>query len=172
MTEAGERTPADAPRVAGHCVVCNAMVVRMPDGSCPNGHAAGAVTGHIALAEGAPLPELPRFNWGAFLIPPVWGVAHGLWAGVFFLPLWAFVDNAIRGTQGRALWMQALAWGTLVGTLTFQYEYARTANRLVWRRAAERMDLEHYVRRERIWAIGGVVVVATLAGWVGTYLSR
>lgn len=171
---AGSGPSADAARarLVGHCIVCNAMVERREDGSCPAGHSPVAVAGSIELAPGEPLPRFPKFNWGAFLIPPIWGVAHGLWAGVFFLPLWAFVDSAIRSTVGRAIWMQVVAWGTLVVTLAFQYEFGRTANRLAWRRASQRMTLDTYVRRQRLWAIGGAVVIIALAVWILIYLSR
>jgi hypothetical protein len=168
---AGGGAPSGA-RVAGHCVVCSAMVERRPDGSCPAGHAPEAVAGRIELADGEPLPAFPGFNWGAFLIPPIWGVAHGLWAGVFFLPLWAFVDNAIRGTADAALWMRAVAWLTFAGTLAFQVEYARVANRLAWRRACDRMSLAAYVRRQHIWAAFGAVTLCVIALWIALYLLR
>ena len=122
--------------------------------------------------DGQPLPSLPRFNWGAFLIPPVWGVAHGLWAGVFFLPLWAFVDNLARSSNSGPVWMRGLALVAAIGTLAFQYEYASTANRLAWRRSGGRLPLEAFLRRERLWAAGGVVTIAVLAVWAGMYLAR
>lgn len=163
---------SDRPRIAGHCIVCNAMVERRADGSCPRGHAPAAISGNIELGGGEPLPHLPGFNWGAFLVPPIWGIAHGMWAGVFFLPLWAFVDSAIRGAAGRAWWLQVLAWLTLAGTLAFQFEFARTANRLVWRRACERTTLERYLRTERLWAIGGVIAVGAFGVGIATYFAR
>jgi hypothetical protein len=51
-----------------------------------------------AIFADPPAP-IPRFNWGAFFIPPIWGVANGQWPGVFFLPLWVFIDNMLRGPQ-------------------------------------------------------------------------
>jgi hypothetical protein len=148
------------------------MVERRPDGSCPAGHAPEAVAGHIELAEGEVLPAFPGFNWGAFLIPPIWGVAHGLWAGVFFLPLWAFVDNAIRGSADSALWMRVVAWLTFAGTLAFQVEYARVANRLAWRRACTRMSLATYARRQRLWAAAGAATFGAILAWIALYLAR
>jgi hypothetical protein len=148
------------------------MVELAADGSCPGGHASEAVSGRIQIEEGEPLPGFPRFNWGAFFVSPVWGVAHGLWAGVFFVPLWVFVDNAVRSTIGQAGWVRALAWATAGGTLVFQYEYARMANRLAWRRACGRMTLEAYIRRERIWGAAGAAAILVLGGWAGLYALR
>jgi hypothetical protein len=164
---------ASAPSiVVGHCLTCNAMIVRSEDGSCPQGHSPDAVAGFIELAPGQPLPHLPGFNWGAFLIPPIWGVAHGLWSGVFFLPLWAFVDSVIRSTLTMALWVRALSWLSLLVTLGFQYEFGRTANRLAWRRACRRMTLGEYVRVQRLWAVGGGLAFAGLAAWIAVFLAR
>ena len=166
------REPAALPRVAGHCIVCDRMVERLPDGSCPQGHQSAAVSGSIPLAPGEPLPSLPRFNWGAFFMPPIWGIAHGLWAGAFFVPLWAFVDSAVRSTVDKPLAWRVAAWATLVGTVAFQLEYARTANRLAWRRASAHMSLEVYLRRERIWAAAMGVLLLVFVVWGYAYLSR
>jgi len=165
----GQEAPA---RVAGHCIVCGRMVERLPDGSCPQGHPPAAVSGSITLEPGQPLPLLPRFNWGAFFMPPIWGIAHGLWAGAFFVPLWAFVDSAIRSTLDKPLGWRIVAWATLVGTVAFQYEYARTANRLAWRRASTHMSLAAYLRRERIWAAAMGLILFVFVVWGYAYLSR
>jgi hypothetical protein len=148
------------------------MVERRPDGSCPQGHAPAAVSGRIELSPGERVPVLPRFNWGAFFMPPIWGIAHGLWAGAFFVPLWAFVDSAIRSTVDKPIGWRLAAWATLVGTVAFQYEYARKANRLAWRRASERLSLDAYLRRERIWAVAMGVLLAVFVLWGYAYLSR
>ena len=160
------------PRVVGHCFVCDRMVERLPDGSCPEGHAPAAVSGAIELSPDQPLPRLPRFNWGAFFMPPIWGIAHGLWAGAFFVPLWAFVDSAIRATLDRPLGWRVVAWATLVGTVAFQYEYARKANRIAWRRASESMSLEEYVRRERGWALAMGALLMVFVVWGYAFLTR
>ena len=128
--------------------------------------------GSIEGATGQPLPRFPGFNWGAFLVPPIWGVAHGMWSGVFFLPLWAFVDSVIRGTAEMAVWVRVLAWLTLAVTVGLQYEFGRTANRLAWRRACERMTLQAFARRQRLWGFGGAAAFAALVGWVGVYVLR
>ncbi len=118
------------------------------------------------------LPEgLPGFNWGAFLIPPLWGVAYGQWAGVFFLPVWAFVDNMIRGSYELGLWTSWVGWGMAVTTLALQAGYARTANRIWWHRTRNPAAVERYVRHQRIWAIVGVVTVIAMAVWIALFIT-
>ncbi len=60
---------------------------------------------------------LPRFNLAAFLMPPIWGPAHGQWVGALFLPIWLFADSAIASAvrMGGAMWIAAVlvAAGTL-----------------------------------------------------------
>lgn len=138
----------------------------------PSEPAPAEAEGAAPASDGPGASALPRFNWGAFLLPPVWGVAHGMWAGVFFLPLWAFVDEVARGSLGRTGWMRFLTWGMAGVTLAFQFLYARTANAAAWARVCEHMTLAAYVRRERVWAIAGVATVAVLVVWVSLYAAR
>lgn len=121
----------------------------------------------------APGPDeaLPRFNWGAFLIPPVWGVAHGQWAGVFFLPAWAFADNVVRGPVGEGR-LRIVGWFMLAATLGLQFVYARFANRIAWAASRDRMSVEVFLRRQRRWARAGVIVSAFMLVWVVAYVAR
>ena len=43
------------------------------------------------------LKGLPRFNIGAFLMPGIWGPAHGFWVCILFYPLYVFIDNLFFG---------------------------------------------------------------------------
>jgi len=151
-------------RAAGYCVVCNRIVVRDADGACPEGHGPAAVSGRILLGPDDAVPELPRFNLAAFLIPPIWGPAHGQWAGAVFLPVWLFADGAIRsaGEGGIAL------TGALIvalGTVAAQAWFATHANGLAWRRVADTVDVDTFVARQRRWAWASVPVAAALLGW-------
>lgn len=116
--------------------------------------------------------ELRRFNWGAFLIAPIWGVANGQWPGVFFLPVWAFVDNVLRGPQRFGVWQAALGWGMALVTLALQAGYALMADRLNWARSRGALDVAPYLRRQRIWAIVGVLVFLGMIVWIGVFLMR
>ena len=119
------------------------------------------------------VPEaLPRFNWGAFLAAPVWGVAHGQWAGVFFLPAWAFVDNVVRGPRAFGVWSLVLGWGMAAATLALQVAYAANANRVAWHRSRGTLDVARYLRAERVWAIGGAIIALGMAVWIYAYIAR
>ena len=118
------------------------------------------------------LPEgLPGFNWGAFLLPPVWGVAYGQWVGVFFLPAWAFVDNMIRGSYELGLWTSWVGWGMAATTLALQAGYARTANRIWWHRTGDPAAIERYVRHQRGWVVAGVLTVAVMTVWIALFIA-
>ena len=166
----------DAPagaRIAGHCVVCDRMVERRADGSCPEGHAPGAVSGSIELAPGEPLPVLPKMNWGALSHAPDLGYRPRAVGGRV---LRAAVGvrrqrHCAAPPTGRLGW-RVVAWATLVGTLAFQYEYACTANRLAWRRASEHASFETYLRRERFWAVAMGALLAVFVVWGYAFLTR
>lgn len=119
------------------------------------------------------LPDgLPRFNWGAFLIPYIWGPAHGQWPGVFFLPALAFVDNVLRGNHSLGAWGTAVGMAMVVSTLVLLFLFATYANRFAWPRAARRMTLDTYLYRQRLWAVAGVVVALGMAVWIWAYIER
>jgi len=136
-----------------------------------------AVSEHATSdAPPAPPPEypagLPRFNWGAFLMPPIWGVAHGQWAGVFFLPAWAFVDNVLRGESAFGGWTTILGWGMVVVTLGLQVGFALNADRVAWRKRRVDLTLEVYLRRQRYWALASAVMAVGMFAWIWAYISR
>lgn len=123
-------------------------------------------------AEEPTQPELPPFNWGAFLMPPIWGVAHGQWAGVFFLPAWAFVDNVLRGERAFGVWTLVLGAGMVLATLALQFAFARNANRVAWRHADGRLTVEAFVRRQRYWAVASALLAVGMAVWIWAYIAR
>jgi hypothetical protein len=154
-----------AVRFAGYCVYCDRMVERMPDGSCPEGHPAEAVSGRITLDGSEGVPQLPRFNLAAFLIPPIWGPAHGQWVGAIFLPMWLFMDSIISSADRGGVGTTVAAVVVVGCTLAFGAFFAKRGNGLAYRRVCARMSVDEYVRRERIWAIASVPVAAALVGW-------
>lgn len=158
-------------RTAAYCVLCDALVERRSDGTCPASHPAQALTGRIVLEPEAPVPSLPRFNLAAFLIPPIWGPAHGIWAGAIFLPIWLFADSVIvsavrYGERGQ--WIGAVL--VVLATLTFEYFFARRANGVAFRRVMHKLTAEEYARRQRTWVIVAIPIAAALIGW-GVYFD-
>lgn len=169
------REPAEQPanldaarldlRQAGYCVHCNAIVERDQWGACANGHPAEAVSGRIMLSAEEPLPVLPRFNLAAFLIPPVWGPAHGQWAGAFFLPIWLFADSAIVASLSRGAGSKLVAAVVVVATLAAQWWFSSRANGLGWRHVCDRFSVEEFLARQRLWAALAIPLALLLLSW-------
>lgn len=143
-------------------MLCDHIVERAADGSCPWGHPLAAVSGSIALAKEDPVPQLPRFNLAAFLLPPVWGPFHGQWAGVIFLPIWLFADNVVAVSLGGGASLGGVI--VVVATLSTQALFAKRANGAGWRRVANRITVAEYAHRERIWAALSIPVAVVLFG--------
>lgn len=150
---------------AGYCVACNRIVVRDEEGACPAGHDARLVSGRIALSPNEEPPHLPRFSIAAFLVPPVWGPAHGQWAGAIFLPMWLFMDSVIASSQGRGAGLSAGAVFVTVATFGMQAWFASRANGIAWRRVADRVTVSEYLRRERTWIAAMIPLALLLYGW-------
>ena len=150
---------------AGYCSYCDRIVKRSVDGSCPEGHPAEAVAGRIPLVEDEAVPELPRFNLAAFLIPPIWGPAHGQWAGAVFLPIWLFMDSIIASAGRGGMVTRVAATVVVVSTLAFGVFFARHANGLAYRRVCERMSVDEYVRGQRVWTVVSIPAAAAIIGW-------
>jgi hypothetical protein len=151
-------------RQAGYCVLCNRIVERLEDGGCPVGHPPEAVNGRIVLDDSEPVPSLPRFNVAAFLIPPVWGPAHGQWAGAVFLPIWLFLDSIIASASAGPV-AAAVATVAIFATLGFQAIFARRANGMAYRRVWEDTSIDRFLRVQRIWAYAAVPAVLLMIGW-------
>lgn len=153
---------------AGYCVLCDRIVTRAADGTCPHGHPAVAVSGRLDVRPGEEPPQLPRFNLAAFALPPIWGPAHGQWVGAIFLPLWLFADSAIRSAgEGGAAAAGAVV--ITVVTLAAQFWFARRANGLAWRRVCEHVGIAQFAARQRVWAVAATPVGVALLGWAVWY---
>jgi len=186
VTEPNAETPTETPpeqpatdldaarlelRSVGYCALCDALVERSTDGACPEGHPAEAVAGRLLLVEGEPVPVLPRFNLAAFLIPPVWGPAHGMWVGAIFLPIWLFADSVIVSAArlgGVGQWIGAAL--VVSGTLAFEYFFARRANGVAFRRVMSTVPIDEFVRRQRVWGFVAIPAAVLLIGW-GVYFD-
>jgi hypothetical protein len=147
-------------RTAGYCVACDRIVERLPDGSCPKGHPREALKGNIALGADEPVPLLPRFNVAAFVMPPIWGPAHGQWVGAVFLPIWLFMDSIIATANSGGIPTLVAAPTVVALTLAFQAYFAKRANGVAFRAVCDRMTVAEYVRRQRWWTVGCVPAAA------------
>ena len=96
-------------------------------------------------------PEVDRWNWGAFLLNWIWGIAHNTWiALLMFVPGVNFVMPFVLGARG-SLW--------------------------AWRNRSWE-SVGHFRRAQRAWALWGVglllaglVVVAAALWWVMTAIT-
>lgn len=111
---------------------------------------------------------LPRFNVAAFLLPPIWGPAHGFWVTILYYPIWLFVDNLFFATyndpQPLGVILSILAFAALLGiTIAF----AIVSQPIAAHRAQDKgISRRTYMKRQRYWAIGcaiGAVVMLSLA---------
>lgn len=156
-------------RVAGYCAWCDRIVERADDGSCPKGHPAETIAGRVVLGPREPVPVLRRFNIAAFLIPPIWGPAHGQWVGAVFLPMWLFVDSIIGTAGAGGAATRGAAAVVVVLTLAFEAFFALRANGLAWRRVAGTVTVADYAKRQRLWALASVPVSAAMIAWAVWY---
>ncbi len=148
----GEPTVSPRQRV-GFCIACNAIVPIGPDGGCINGHDPGSVHATGEAPVDAEFPVMPRINWGAFLMPPIWGPAHHIWASIFFYPIWLLADTCLRTAAGMGGWRGGLlATAVLIVMGGVEVWFAMTASGPAYARMAGRYSLERYLRRERTWA--------------------
>lgn len=131
---------------------------------------ASPLTDEQIAAEEKFLRGLPRVNWGAFFLAPVWGPAHGMWAAFLFFPAWLVADNVIYGAVSEPTALNvafavfiiaAIAVMTVVFAIVSQPFAAHRAEALGESR-------EHYLRRQRVWAVVSAiiaVIVVALATW-------
>lgn len=126
------------------------------------------LTDEQIAAEKEFMKGLPRFNVAAFLLPPVWGPAHGLWVTILYYPIWLFVDNLFYATfedpQPLSIVFTVLAFAILLGiTIAF----AIVSQPIAAHRAEDRgISRATYLKRQRAWAIGcaiGAVIMLGLA---------
>jgi hypothetical protein len=167
----GSMGAARDARTMGLCMVCDRFVERTADGSCAAGHPAGLVYGSVVVAPGEPTPRMPPFNLAAFLIPPVWGLWYRQWFGLFFLALWFLALRAVELSVGKGIGFETVAALIVLGTLAFQFFFGRRGNALAWRRMCGRQTLAHFIRDQRWWAIGSMVVVVGSGVWLAIRLT-
>ena len=120
------------------------------------------------------LKRLPRFSWAAFLMPVIWGPAHGHWLTIVFYPLWIWVDDCIMvATKNPNVLTVVIAVVVTAGTVAAMALFGATAGPKGYLRVADRVPIDKYLRRERIWLVAGIVfavAVLTLATLFNIFL--
>jgi len=164
-----------AEETAGYCSICNKIVPRKADASCSEGeHEASRISGLVPLdAEGKIPFQLPKFNWGAALMPPVWGPIHGALSGAIVLPIIIFArnifQNALALPDEATLVLRIIVWAItvsiLLGTIYFMYFYGKRGYGLAWSKSAISKQPEvtqemfdDFLKRERLWTALSVVL--------------
>lgn len=116
--------------------------------------------------EEAFMKGLPRVNWAAFLLPPIWGPAHGFWVTILFYPAWLVCDNVVYGAYESPSWFSILfAVLALVVMIAVTLAFAIVSQPIAAHRAQEKgINREDYLKKQRIWTIGclagGIVMLA------------
>lgn len=111
---------------------------------------------------------LPRFNLAAFLLPPIWGPAHGLWVTILYYPIWLFVDNLFYATyqnpQPLSIVLSVVAFLMLLGITV---AFAIVSQPIAAHKAQDRgVSRKKYLRNQKYWAVGcviGAVIMIALA---------
>jgi hypothetical protein len=98
-------------------------------------------------APSAVLPaELKGWNWGAFLLGPVWGLFNGVWFALVLAVIWVL-----------PLLPRWTATPLVFGGLALIVYLGLKGNELAWR--AKRWDsVEHFRRVQQSWATWGLLV--------------
>lgn len=122
--------------------------------------------------ENAFMEGIPRFNWGAFLMPPIWGPAHGMWLTILYYPIWVLADNCLYAAfstpSGLSITLAVLVVLTLAAaTVLFGIlAQPRAAHRAI---DAGKTKAQ-YLRSQRIWAwVSAAIAVVFLA--LATYYN-
>lgn len=122
------------------------------------------LTDEQIAAEKKFMEGLPRFNIGAFLMPPIWGPAHGIWVTILYYPIWLFIDNLFYATwqdpTPLSIVLSILAGAILLGiTIAFAI-----VSQPIAAHRAERMGIsrERYLSRQKKWAVASAIIAAAM----------
>lgn len=130
------------------------------------------LTDEQVRAEEAFLKGVPRVNIGAFLMPAIWGPAHGIWVTILYYPLWLLADNCfVAAFVARTPLSIALAALVAVALFGMTLAFSIVSQPLALHRAVGMgVSKETYLRRQRIWAIA-MAIVAAVALAAATYYN-
>lgn len=117
------------------------------------------------------LKGLPRMNWGALLMPGIWGPAHGFWISLLFYPLWLVADNLIFAAYASpSAGSIAVAAAVGAATIGFTVAFALVSQPIAAHRAEEAgVSRQQYLKRQRIWAVICFVLAVAAVAWATYY---
>ena len=106
------------------------------------------------------LKGLPRFNWAAFLMPPIWGPAHGIWIAIAFYPLWLIADNVFY-----LAWSEPSPISITIAVSVFAMMLALTIGFAIvsqpfaahWSEARG-ISRERYLKRQKWWVLVSAII--------------
>ena len=110
------------------------------------------------------LKGLPRFNWAAFLMPPIWGPAHGIWVTILYYPAWLLADDLFYETfvnpNPMSILLSILAAAILLGITV---GFAIASQPFAAHRAESLgVDRETYLRRQKYWTVGCAIAAGIM----------
>lgn len=110
------------------------------------------------------LKGLPRFNVGAFFMPPIWGPAHGIWITILYYPAWLLLDNLLFAAYlDPNIVNVVLAVSALVVIAGVTVAFAIVSQPYAAHRAeAHGVSRETYLKRERIWAVVSILIAVVM----------
>lgn len=175
----------------GWCRECGEWVSVGPDGGCPNGHGADCLEAvHEATAQrpfgvGDMPSGLDRFNWGALLLMPLWGIVYGSGAVIGWWIVQQFSAISISSLVSATASGSAVAAASSVAmviNIAVGLWVGMNANRWLWRREALRLQVlkgaqprfsvGKFMSRQLSWLIaGGVLTVISMMGLAALGLS-
>ena len=117
------------------------------------------------------LKGLPRMNIGAFLMPGIWGPAHGYWVCILFYPLYIFLDYLLYGAYiDPQVWTIALAVIASLLFLVVSVVFAVVGQPIAAHKAENKgVSRETYLKRERVWAIVSAFLAIAVIAWATYY---
>ena len=114
---------------------------------------------------------VPRFNIGAFLMPPIWGPAQGLWITILYYPAWVFMDNILYATFANPtplMVVAAIAASLLLLAVTIVF--AMFSQPYALKRALSRgKTKEQYLSNQRKWAVACLIIAIVMLGFATYY---
>lgn len=115
---------------------------------------------------------LPRFNVGAFLMPPIWGPVHGFWITILYYPAWLVADNLFyEAYMNPGVLSAVVAILTAAVLLAITVVFAIVSQPIAAHRAEEKgISREAYLKRQRVWVVVSALIAAAMLG-LATYYN-